>query len=64
MHHEQYSSVEPGVPSILSALLRRWSDEIGTPPDRTGLRLLAGWDYGFESRRGYGYVAIESTGCC
>jgi hypothetical protein len=29
-----------------------------------GLRSLACWDFGFESRRGHGYLSVMSVVCC
>jgi len=29
-----------------------------------GLRPLASWDLGFESRRGHGYLSVVSVVCC
>jgi hypothetical protein len=49
------------MPSIMSVLLRRSSNEVATLTDHTGravygvgLLSLAGWDYRLESLRGHG----------
>ena len=40
------------------------ADPIGRAVWGVGLRPLAWWDYGFESRRGHGWFSLVSDVCC
>ena len=39
-------------------------DPGGRAIEGVGLRLLACWDFGFESRRGHGCLPVVSVVCC
>jgi hypothetical protein len=49
---------------IIAVCNRVTADPIGHAIQGVGLRPLACWDCGFESRRGHGCLSLVSVVCC